>query len=372
MTIDYTTVRLYTCCKCGHKWTNWDRLKQQDSESIPGNCPKCRNVRWNQGYTDEDITLIKKLEEQHIIRHEAKKEKSMYAAILGKDENVTHHYYEFDFVAYDFLYSMIPDPDIFEIRQVLKIPKSRIEDRHELMISMMRDRMINKERYEREHFSKISEYSRSKRSNYNGKLPIHELLGNVRSRRRMKGCKCKEEVDLLVHLYKNHIYHVGSEPGFDMTHSPKVLKLPGSETVEAEAAIKAIEVNKAELEALWKKHWEFFKAKYMGPGYHNTEENAERVADGIIRDWKKDIAARKAAAEARRAKWDAEEAERDAKRLASLTEWAKKVFQEGRDAGHADNEIAEEVKKTALDKNYSESEINQALQEVEITPSPQE
>lgn len=309
MTIDHITIRLYTCCKCGHKWTNWDRLKQQDSESIPKNCPHCRNIRWNQDYTKEDVTLAKKLEEQYIIRNEIKKVKSAYAAMLGKDEEITRYYIDFDFVAYDFLYEMEPNPDIFEIKQVLKIPKSKIEERHELMYSMMRDRMINKEKYEREHFLKISKYSRGKWSNYRMKhVGLGELMGNVRSRRRLNGCKCQEEVDLLVHLYKNQMYHVGCTPGFQMTErSPKVLMLPGSEKIEAEAAVKAKEVNEAELEELWKEHKEYFKAKYMGPGYHNTEENAEFVAAGIIRDWKKDVAARAAAREKRMVELDAEE-----------------------------------------------------------------
>lgn len=283
--------------------------------------------------------------------------------MLGEDKEIEHHYMDFDFVAYDFLRSMQPNPDIFEIKQVLKIPKSRIEERHELMFSMMRDRMINKEKYDQEHFSKISEFSRSKWSNYRMNLPMSELMGNVKMRRRMKGCKCKEKLDLLVHQYKNDIYHVGCTPGFGMTDS-EVLMLPGSETIEAEAAVKAKEVNEAELEELWNKHRAFFKAKYMGEGYWNTEENAELVADGIIRDWKKEVIEREAAREKRQAVWNAKEAKAEAKRLSLLTQWAKKVFETGRDNGLADDKIAENVKKTALEKGCPEDQINQVLQDI--------
>src|SRR6266852_8648376 len=124
MVIDNVLVNLYTCCKCGHQWTNWDGENKRDA-GIPLNCPSCRNIRWNQKYTKEEIALIEQLEDQHVIK---------------KDTKVTNflsyefRHAEFDFIAYDFLYKTIPQPDIFEIKKVLAIPKRDIETRHELML----------------------------------------------------------------------------------------------------------------------------------------------------------------------------------------------------------------------------------------------
>lgn len=244
MTIDNITVtmRVYTCCKCKHRWTNWDHRNQKDGP-IPLNCPHCRNIRWNQTYTPEDMVLIKRLEEQHVVKKAAESRKSKYAAMLGKDENITNDY--FDFIAYDFLTQIKPEPDIFEIKQVLKIPKSKMEERHELMLSIIHDRVTNAEKYEKEHYSKFSRWSeRSKTSNYRMNLPIGELLHNVNVRRRMSGCKHKEEVDVLMHLYK-HPYldnnnrwmyeHMYSNDHYLPFQMHELERLPGSEAIEAEA-----------------------------------------------------------------------------------------------------------------------------------------
>ena len=73
------------------------------------------------------------------------------------------------------------------------------------------------------------------------------------------------------------------------------------------------------------------------------------------------------AREKRMAELDAKEAEEEkeaeAKRMALLTQWAKGVFQKGRDDSLPDEEIVKAVKKTALEKNYPESQINQVLQD---------
>jgi hypothetical protein len=62
-----------------------------------------------------------------------------------------------DPIAYQFLYKTVPQPDMFELMQVLKIPNSNIEKRHEAMISIIEDRVKNAVRYE-ERFSKRKRY----------------------------------------------------------------------------------------------------------------------------------------------------------------------------------------------------------------------
>jgi hypothetical protein len=60
-----------------------------------------------------------------------------------------------DPIAYEFLYKTVPQPDMFELMQVLNIPN--IEQRHEAMISIIEDRVNNAVRYE-EHLSKWKGY----------------------------------------------------------------------------------------------------------------------------------------------------------------------------------------------------------------------
>jgi hypothetical protein len=62
-----------------------------------------------------------------------------------------------DPIAYQFLYNTVPQPDMYELRQVLNIPNSNIEKRHEVMISIVEDRVNNAVRYE-EHLSKRKHY----------------------------------------------------------------------------------------------------------------------------------------------------------------------------------------------------------------------
>ena len=71
--------------------------------------------------------------------------------------------YDYDFISYDFLNEILPQPELFELRQVLAIPKEDIETRHEYMLSVIKDRIDNAEKYELEWFSKYSQYGNSRR-----------------------------------------------------------------------------------------------------------------------------------------------------------------------------------------------------------------
>jgi hypothetical protein len=71
--------------------------------------------------------------------------------------------YDYDFISYDFLNKILPQPELFELRQVLAIPKEDIETRHEYMLSVIKDRIDNAEKYELEWFSKYSQYWNSRR-----------------------------------------------------------------------------------------------------------------------------------------------------------------------------------------------------------------
>lgn len=215
MTIDYTTVRLYTCCKCGHKWTNWDRLKQQDSESMPLNCPHCRNVRWNQYYREEDLAFVQELIEQHYAKKNAESMKSVIAASMRSleggpepaeeedDESDLIYTHYFDFIAHDFLYKIKPMPDVFELKQVLAIPQTDIEARHKVMLSIIHDRITNKEKYIKEHYSKFEKHEQASRSKYPTGSLSSTLTPDIMARRKMSGCKHKEHsIETLIALYR--------------------------------------------------------------------------------------------------------------------------------------------------------------------------
>lgn len=140
MTIDTTTVNLYTCCKCKHQWTNWDSKQCKDGP-VPKNCPSCRNIRWNRYYADAEIELIVKLHKQ------------AYIGWIPDDSryNREKKLYLYDFITYDFLRKIKPQPTMIELKQVLAVPiKSKLEQRHELMISIIRDRIENRQTYLKE------------------------------------------------------------------------------------------------------------------------------------------------------------------------------------------------------------------------------
>ena len=58
--------------------------------------------------------------------------------------------YPYDYDSYDFLNEILPQPELFELRQVLAIPKKDIEARQEYMLSVIKDRIDNAEKYELE------------------------------------------------------------------------------------------------------------------------------------------------------------------------------------------------------------------------------
>jgi hypothetical protein len=58
---------------------------------------------------------------------------------------------------------MLPQLELFELRQVLAIPKEDIEARHEYMLSVIKDRVDNATMYDREYFSKYPNYGYSRR-----------------------------------------------------------------------------------------------------------------------------------------------------------------------------------------------------------------
>jgi hypothetical protein len=71
--------------------------------------------------------------------------------------------YDYDFISYDFLKQISPQPELFELRRVLAIPKEDIEARHDYMLSVIKDRIDNADVYEREYFSKYPHYGYSRR-----------------------------------------------------------------------------------------------------------------------------------------------------------------------------------------------------------------
>jgi hypothetical protein len=145
LVIDTKLVKFYTCCKCGHEWTNWDG-KQKSEGPIPNNCPSCKNIRWNRKYTKSESELFGQVQMQHIIQ---------------KRPDIKFFGYtlcEFDHIAYDFLYMIWPMPEMFELKEILAIPlnKDKIEQRHELMLSIILERIRNKDKYESSRLAKQS------------------------------------------------------------------------------------------------------------------------------------------------------------------------------------------------------------------------
>ena len=169
MTIDKITVNLYTCCKCNYQWTTWNGNQRAEGPipiPIPKNCPKCRNVRWNQRYLDEELALVNRLQDElyetNLIRKSNDKIEFEGNEFL-RTKPRTIYPYDYDFISYDFLNEILPQPELFELRQVLAVPKEDIEARHEYMLSVLKDRIDNAEKYELEWFSKYSQYGNSRR-----------------------------------------------------------------------------------------------------------------------------------------------------------------------------------------------------------------
>lgn len=176
MTIDKVTANLYICCKCNHQWTRWNGSGSGNgyygveghvtkTMHLPKRCPKCTSVRWNQRYLDEEIALIDRLQDElyevGLIRESG--EKIEYEGNEMGTKPRTIYPYNYDFISYDFLKQMLPQPELFELRQILAIPKEDIETRHDYMLSVIKDRVDNADVYEREYFSKYPQYGYSRR-----------------------------------------------------------------------------------------------------------------------------------------------------------------------------------------------------------------
>jgi hypothetical protein len=155
--IDRATVNLYSCCKCNYKWlAGWDTDNNRE-RTVPTYCPKCKNVRWNQKYTKEEDLLFDKIFEQHTVKRVSEPgEYQMMIAQMTR-RKISDVVVYLDPIAYQFLYNTVPQPDMFELMQVLNIPNSNIEKRHEAMISIVEDRVNNAVGYE-ERFSKWKGY----------------------------------------------------------------------------------------------------------------------------------------------------------------------------------------------------------------------
>ena len=143
------------CLKCGYKWLGgWDNENDRQ-EAVPFYCPHCKNVRWNQEYTEEEDKLFEELYKEHIVKEtleESEWKKSYPSRFTNGPTNRIAH---LDFIAFCFFYAIRPQPDFFELKQIDGIPKQNIEKRHELMLSIIYDRIDNADRYKHERYSKI-------------------------------------------------------------------------------------------------------------------------------------------------------------------------------------------------------------------------
>ena len=146
MAIDRITVNLYICCKCQYKWLGgWD-TKNDKEHPVPFYCPKCKNLRWNHKYTNEEDALFDQAKEQHTIKKTVREGKPTLRDI--------------DPIAYLFLHRMNPQPDMFELKQLLAMPPpfpksvKYLEARHEFMLSVINDRIRNADRYQVERLAK--------------------------------------------------------------------------------------------------------------------------------------------------------------------------------------------------------------------------
>lgn len=198
---------MYTCCKCTYQWTNWDG-KQKKEGPIPKYCPSCKNARWNQRYLEEEIALVDKLQDELYKTNLIRKtdDKTEGSKTLGLKPSTI---YDHDFIAYDFLNTILPQPELFEIKQVLAIPKKNVESRHEFMLSIIKDRIANANKYEQERFSKYSKYDGDGRRKIG--FDVNALLGHKKyqpSRRRiMNGstdCKHKPIPEIENKLYPDY------------------------------------------------------------------------------------------------------------------------------------------------------------------------
>jgi hypothetical protein len=215
MAIDKVTVNMYTCCKCQYKWLGgWDT--QNDKERpVPVYCPKCKNVRWNKDYTKEEQELFNNLFVKHI--YQVDKDEVDHQEQGDEDEKAMHEFrkvmgvipsarndgeadddkskskkkvYCFDIIACDFLYTMKPPADMFELKQVAAIP--RLEKRHDAMLSIMEDRLTNHDRIQHERIPKYSWKDISSRYHTKENLLIKSSFLMMSEKVIMEGCKHKD------------------------------------------------------------------------------------------------------------------------------------------------------------------------------------
>jgi hypothetical protein len=115
-------------------------------------------------YLDEELALIDRLQDElyetGLIKESGEKIEYEGNETLGTKPR-TIYPYDYDFISYDFLKVMLPQPELFELRQVLAIPKEDTEARHEYIISVIKERVDNADIYEREYFSKYPQYGYS-------------------------------------------------------------------------------------------------------------------------------------------------------------------------------------------------------------------
>ena len=104
MTIDKVTVNLYKCCKSEYQWTCWNS-NQRAEGPLPKCCPKCRSLRWNQRYLDEELVLLYRLQDQlyetNLIRESSEKIEFEGNEIL-RIKPYSIYPYDYDFISYDF------------------------------------------------------------------------------------------------------------------------------------------------------------------------------------------------------------------------------------------------------------------------------
>jgi hypothetical protein len=129
MTIDRVTANLYICCKCKHQWTRWNGNGNGNQSAeittipipvtttmpLPKRCPKCKCVRWNQRYLDEELALIDRLQDElyetGLIRESGKKIEYEGNETLGTKPRTVYPY-DYDFISYDFLKQILPQPEL--------------------------------------------------------------------------------------------------------------------------------------------------------------------------------------------------------------------------------------------------------------------
>jgi hypothetical protein len=133
--------------------------------------------------------LIEQLESEHVVGQTTEPH---FAGSM-------HTVYYYDFIAHDFFWKIIPQPDMFELKQVAAIPVPEdIEERHELMISIILDRIRNAATYEQQHFSKCGKswwYHEKRSSHYSKYSPSRRAI--------MKDCNHNRIPEIEDSLYKN-------------------------------------------------------------------------------------------------------------------------------------------------------------------------